>query len=180
LPIKQEKWKRSFTKIWLCNQENGKISARIGNVIPMIQDMQKRWIQGNIKAFRMEDLPPKCEWLGLWIFNSLEIAYRSKSLVGDKKLTRSELITYRNVDGKELKGILLLKIRFEIMSQCEKNLISIGICVSLWAVFWSNGYNRILNLDCHSMVISLFALPVDLEMGYPGELGQSYYFLRIN
>lgn len=79
----------------------------------------------------------------------------------NKKLTRSELITYRNVDGKELKGVLYYPVDYEPGK-------AYPLVCEVYEQFFDNGYNRNMNLITNQ---GYFALrpSVDLEMGYPGE-----------
>jgi dipeptidyl aminopeptidase/acylaminoacyl peptidase len=79
----------------------------------------------------------------------------------NKKLTRSELITYRNVDGKELKGILYYPVDYEEGKRYP-------LVCEVYESFFANGYNRNMNLFANQGYFVLRP-SVDLEMGYPGE-----------
>ena len=81
--------------------------------------------------------------------------------IKDKKLTRSELINYRNVDGKELQGILYYPVDYEEGK-------AYPLVIEVYETFFNNGYNRNMNLFTNQ---GYFALrpSVELEMGYPGE-----------
>ncbi len=96
-----------------------------------------------------------------WSFDELKPITNLNPWLEDKKLTRSELITYRNVDGKELKGILYYPVDYE---EGKKYPL---VC-EVYETFFANGYNRNMNLFANQ---GYFALrpSVDLEMGYPGE-----------
>jgi dipeptidyl aminopeptidase/acylaminoacyl peptidase len=78
-----------------------------------------------------------------------------------KKLTRSELISYRNVDGKELQGILYYPVDYEEGKKYP-------LVIEVYETFFNNGYNRNMNLFANQ---GYFALrpSVELEIGYPGE-----------
>jgi dipeptidyl aminopeptidase/acylaminoacyl peptidase len=81
--------------------------------------------------------------------------------LADRKMTRSELITYRNVDGKELNGILYYPVDYDP----EKTY---PLVVEVYEQFFNNGYNRNMNLFTNQGYFGLRP-SVDLEMGYPGE-----------
>lgn len=94
-------------------------------------------------------------------FSNFRIITDLNPWMGNKKLSRSELITYRNVDGKEMKGILYYPVDYE---EGKKYPL---IC-EVYEGFFNNGYNRNMNLFANQ---GYFALrpSVDLEIGYPGE-----------
>lgn len=96
-----------------------------------------------------------------WSFAEMKPLTNLNPWLADKKMTRSELITYRNVDGKELKGILYYPVDYE---EGKKYPL---VC-EVYETFLANGYNRNMNLFANQ---GYFALrpSVDLEMGYPGE-----------
>ena len=81
--------------------------------------------------------------------------------VKDKKWTRTELITYRNVDGKELKGILYYPVDYE---EGKKYPL---VC-EVYERFFNNGYRSSMNLLANQGYFGLRP-SVDLEQGYPGE-----------
>jgi dipeptidyl aminopeptidase/acylaminoacyl peptidase len=94
-------------------------------------------------------------------FSSMKPITDLNPWMANKKLTRSELITYRNVDGKELKGILYYPVDYDPGKKYPL------IC-EIYEEFFANGYNRNMNLFANQ---GYFALrpSVDLEQGYPGE-----------
>ena len=96
-----------------------------------------------------------------WSFKEIKPLTNLNPWLADKKMTRSELITYRNVDGKEMKGILYYPVDYE---EGKKYPL---VC-EVYETFFANGYNRNMNLFANQ---GYFALrpSVDLEMGYPGE-----------
>ena len=81
--------------------------------------------------------------------------------VKDKKWTRSELITYRNVDGKELKGILYYPVDYDPNKQYP-------LVCEVYERFFNNGYRSSMNLIANQGYFGLRP-SVDLEQGYPGE-----------
>lgn len=81
--------------------------------------------------------------------------------LADRKMTRSELIKYRNVDGKELYGILYYPADYDPGK-------TYPMVVEVYEQFFNNGYNRNMNLFTNQGYFGLRP-SVDLEMGYPGE-----------
>jgi len=94
-------------------------------------------------------------------FSNMKLITDLNPWMTNKKLTRSELITYRNVDGKELKGILYYPVDYEPGKKYP-------LVCEVYEEFFTNGYNRNMNLFANQ---GYFALrpSVDLELGYPGE-----------
>ncbi len=81
--------------------------------------------------------------------------------VMNKKWTKSELITYRNVDGKELKGILYYPVDYDPNKKYP-------LVVEVYERFFNNGYRSSMNLIANQGYFGLRP-SVDLEQGYPGE-----------
>jgi len=81
--------------------------------------------------------------------------------LADRTMTRSELIKYRNVDGKELYGILYYPVNYDP----DKTY---PLVVEVYEQFFNNGYNRNMNLFTNQGYFGLRP-SVDLELGYPGE-----------
>ncbi|MDN3203765.1 alpha/beta hydrolase family protein [Algoriphagus sediminis] len=81
--------------------------------------------------------------------------------VSEKKWTKSELITYRDVDGEELKGILYYPVDYDP----EKKY---PLVLEVYETFFNNGYRSSMNLIANQGYFGLRP-SVDLEEGYPGE-----------
>jgi len=81
--------------------------------------------------------------------------------VANKKWTRSELITYRDVDGKELKGILYYPVDYDPNKKYP-------LVLEVYETFFNNGYRSSMNLIANQGYFGLRP-SVDLERGYPGE-----------
>jgi dipeptidyl aminopeptidase/acylaminoacyl peptidase len=81
--------------------------------------------------------------------------------VADKKWTKSELITYRDVDGEELKGILYYPVDYDPAK-------SYPLVLEVYETFFNNGYRSSMNLIANQGYFGLRP-SVDLEQGYPGE-----------
>ena len=81
--------------------------------------------------------------------------------VANKKWTRSELISYRDVDGAELKGILYYPVDYDDSK-------TYPLVVEVYETFFNNGYRSSMNLIANQGYFGLRP-SVDLEQGYPGE-----------
>lgn len=81
--------------------------------------------------------------------------------IKDKKLTKSELIKYRDTDGKELYGVLYYPVDYE-----EGKTYPL-VC-EIYEKFFSNGFNSSMNLIANEGFFG-FRPSVNLIQGYPGE-----------
>ncbi len=81
--------------------------------------------------------------------------------IKNKKLTRSELVKYRDSDGKELNGILYYPVDY------EKGKKYPLVC-EIYETFFNNGYSYSMNLVANAGFFG-FKPSVSLEQGYPGE-----------
>lgn len=81
--------------------------------------------------------------------------------VREKKWTRSELITYRNVDGNEMKGILYYPVDYDPNKKYP-------LVLEVYETFFNNGYRSSMNLIANQGYFGLRP-SVELERGYPGE-----------
>jgi dipeptidyl aminopeptidase/acylaminoacyl peptidase len=81
--------------------------------------------------------------------------------VEERKLTRSELIKYRDVDGKELYGILYFPVDY----QPDKKY---PLVCEIYERFFDNGFNTSMNIIANQGWFGLRP-SVDLVIGYPGE-----------
>ncbi len=94
-------------------------------------------------------------------FNSPKQLTDLNPWVTDKKWTKSELISYRDVDGKELNGILYYPVDYDP----EKKY---PLVLEVYETFFNNGYRSSMNLIANQGYFGLRP-SVDLEEGYPGE-----------
>lgn len=94
-------------------------------------------------------------------FNSENRLTNLNPWVAEKKWTRTELITYRNVDGKELKGILYYPVDYDANKKYP-------LVLEVYETFFNNGYRSSMNLIANQGYFGLRP-SVDLERGYPGE-----------
>ncbi|OEK04530.1 alpha/beta hydrolase family protein [Roseivirga misakiensis] len=81
--------------------------------------------------------------------------------VADKKWTYSELISYRDADGEELKGILYYPVDYDPNKKYP-------LVLEVYETFFNNGYRSSMNLLANQGYFGLRP-SVDLEQGYPGE-----------
>ncbi len=81
--------------------------------------------------------------------------------VQEKALTRSELIRYRDVDGKELYGVLYYPVGYEPGKKYP-------LVCEVYERFFDNGFNTNMNIFTNQGWFGLRP-SVDLEIGYPGE-----------
>ncbi|MGY6523748.1 MAG: prolyl oligopeptidase family serine peptidase [Mongoliitalea sp.] len=150
-------WRRGFVRYNLSNRtmEDIIIDTRLYTGI------QKAKNASNIVLSLSDGDMPADLMLTDWTFADFRPLTNLNPWLADKKITRSELITYRNVDGKELQGILYYPVDYE---EGKKYPL---VC-EVYESFFANGYNRNMNLFANQ---GYFALrpSVDLEMGYPGE-----------
>jgi dipeptidyl aminopeptidase/acylaminoacyl peptidase len=85
----------------------------------------------------------------------------SNPWISGKKLTRSELVKYRDVDGKELYGILYYPVDYEEGKQYP-------LVCEIYETFFDNGFNANMNILASNGFFA-FRPSVNLIEGYPGE-----------
>ncbi len=83
------------------------------------------------------------------------------SWISTKKITRTELVKYRDVDGNELNGVLYYPVDYE---EGKKYPL---VC-ELYETFFNNGYRPTMNMVANAGYFG-FRPSVSLEKGYPGE-----------
>lgn len=153
----KNEWKRGFVKYDLSEKkmEDIRIDENLYSGVQFAKNSEKVIL--NLSDGNM----PSDVVVTDWKFGEMKTLTNLNPWMKEKKLTRSELITYRNVDGKELKGILYYPVDYE---EGKKYPL---VC-EVYEGFFANGYNRNMNLFANQ---GYFALrpSVDLEMGYPGE-----------
>ncbi|MFN2378951.1 MAG: alpha/beta hydrolase family protein, partial [Bacteroidales bacterium] len=85
----------------------------------------------------------------------------SNPWISGKKLTRSELVKYRDVDGKELYGILYYPVDY-------KEGQTYPLVCEIYETFFDNGFNANMNIVTGEGFFG-FRPSVNLIEGYPGE-----------
>ncbi|NNF33955.1 MAG: prolyl oligopeptidase family serine peptidase [Saprospiraceae bacterium] len=81
--------------------------------------------------------------------------------ISTRKITRTELVKYRDVDGNELNGVLYYPVDYE---EGKKYPL---VC-ELYETFFNNGYRPSMNMVANAGYFG-FRPSVSLEEGYPGE-----------
>ncbi|MFT6972725.1 MAG: dipeptidyl aminopeptidase/acylaminoacyl peptidase [Roseivirga sp.] len=94
-------------------------------------------------------------------FNSEKQLTDLNPWVANKKWTKTELISYRDADGVELKGILYYPVDYDPNKKYP-------LVLEVYETFFDNGYRNSMNLIANQGYFGLRP-SVDLEEGYPGE-----------
>lgn len=94
-------------------------------------------------------------------FDKLKQISNLNPWIKKRKLTRSELIKYRDSDGKELYGVLYYPVDYE---EGKKYPL---VC-EIYETFFNNGYSYSMNLIANAGFFG-FKPSVNLIEGYPGE-----------
>jgi len=94
-------------------------------------------------------------------FDSQKLLTNLNPWVANKKWTKTELISYRDADGEELKGILYYPVDYDPNKKYP-------LVLEVYETFFNNGYRSSLNLIANQGYFGLRP-SVDLEEGYPGE-----------
>jgi dipeptidyl aminopeptidase/acylaminoacyl peptidase len=81
--------------------------------------------------------------------------------LADRKLTRSELVQYLDVDGNELYGVLYYPVDYEPGKKYP-------LVCEIYEQFFNNGFNTNMNLITNAGFFG-FRPSVELEEGFPGE-----------
>ena len=79
----------------------------------------------------------------------------------DKALARSELISYRDADGKELRGVLYYPADYDKSKKCP-------LITEVYERFFDNGFNGNFNIFA-SAGYAILRPSVNFITGYPGE-----------
>ena len=85
----------------------------------------------------------------------------SNPWLAERKLTRSELVEYLDVDGKRLKGILYYPVDYEPGERYP-------LVAEIYEEFFDNGFNQNMNLLANEGWFG-FRPSVEFEEGFPGE-----------
>lgn len=153
----KDKWERGFTRYDLqtMQMENLLVDSNLYSGVQFSKDGSKVILSVSDGDMPAEIMATTASFINMNTLTDLN------PWMKNKKLTRSELISYRNSDGKELQGILYYPVDYE---EGKKYPL---VC-EIYEGFFANGYNRNMNLFTNH---GYFALrpSVDLEMGYPGE-----------
>lgn len=153
----KEKWERGFTRFDLETKQMENILLD-GNLYTDVQASK----DGQMFSLSVSDgdTPPNVMSTDA-SFTTMKALTNLNPWMSTKRLTRSELISYRDTDGKELKGILYYPVDYEPGK-------TYPLVCEIYETFYSNGYNRNMNLVANHGYFGLRP-SVDLEIGYPGE-----------
>ncbi|MDG1278543.1 MAG: prolyl oligopeptidase family serine peptidase [Algoriphagus sp.] len=153
----KEKWERGFTRFDLeaKQMEDVLINSNLYTNVQKSKDGSKY-----ILSVSDGDMPSNVMSTDA-SFSNMKSLTDLNPWMSNKNLTRSELISYRDMDGKELKGVLYYPVDYEPGKKYP-------LVCEVYETFFDNGYNRNMNLIANQ---GYFALrpSVDLELGYPGE-----------
>ena len=106
------------------------------------------------------DVPPEV-WVSSDSFDRPKKLTELNPWIKDVTLTKSELISYLNVDGKKLYGILYYPIDYDPQK-------TYPLVAEIYETFFDNGFNANMNLLANQGWFG-FRPSVDLEIGFPGE-----------
>lgn len=153
----RDKWERGLVKYDL---ETRKFSDLVKD-----SNQYGRWMMskdGNkfIYSFSDGDTPADYYMCDQSFMNPIRLT-ESNPWISDRKLTKSELVKYRDVDGKELHGILYYPIDYE---EGKKYPL---VC-EIYETFFDNGFNANMNILAAEGFFG-FRPSVNLINGYPGE-----------
>ena len=94
-------------------------------------------------------------------FNTKKQLTNLNPWLDNKKLTKSELVKYRDTDGKELYGVLYYPVDYEPGKKYP-------LVCEIYEKFFNNGYSMSMNLITNAGYFG-FKPSVNLVTGYPGE-----------
>lgn len=153
----KERWERGFVSYDIDSKEfeTLRLDSNLYNGLRISDDGSKvllNYSDGNLPSDVMiADLS----------FSEMKPLTDLNSWISNKKITKSELISYRDVDGKELKGILYYPVDYEEGKKYP-------LVIEVYESFFNNGYNPRMNLIANQGYFGLRP-SVELEQGYPGE-----------
>ena len=153
----KDKWERGFTRYDIKSRQMEDLikDENLYRGLQMSKDGEKFFY-----SFSNGDLPN--EYYGTdKDFTSRTPLTNLNPWVEERILTRSELIKYRDVDGKELYGILYYPVDFQPGKKYP-------LVCEIYERFFDNGFNPNMNIIANQGWFGLRP-SVDLVIGYPGE-----------
>lgn len=153
----EDKWERGFTRYDLESRQMEDLvkDKNLYRGLQMSKDGE-RFFYG----FSTGDLPDEYCMTDK-DFTSRETLTDLNPWVKERKLTRSELIKYLDVDGKELYGILYYPVDYQPGKKYP-------LVCEIYERFFDNGFNTSMNIIANQGWFGLRP-SVDLVIGYPGE-----------
>jgi len=153
----KDKWERGFTRYDLTEQRMQDLvkDSNLYRSLQMSKDGQKFFF-----SFSDGDLPYDL-YMTDKEFNLKTRLTELNPWIMEKKLTRSELVHYLDVDGKELYGILYYPVDYEPGKKYP-------LVCEIYERFFDNGFNSNMNIIANQGWFGLRP-SVNLKLGYPGE-----------
>ncbi len=153
----QDKWERGLVRL----------NVRSHQIEDLVKDenLYSRWMFSKdgekiFYQFSDGDLPNELYMSDARMAQSVQLTNMNPWLA-QRKLTRSELIEYLDVDGNTLYGILYYPVDYEPGT-------SYPLVAEIYEEFFNNGFNHRMNLLANAGFFG-FRPSVKLEIGYPGE-----------
>ncbi len=153
----KDKWERGFTRYDLQERKMEDL-VKDGNLyrgLRMSKDGQKFFY-----SFSNGDLPNEFAMIDK-DFNKGIVLTDLNPWIKERKLTRSELIKYLDVDGNELYGILYYPVDYEPGKKYP-------LVCEIYEKFFNNGFNANMNIIANKGWFGLRP-SANLVIGYPGE-----------
>ena len=152
-----DKWERGFTRYNLKSRSMEDLikDSNLYNSLQMSEDGEKFFY-----SFSNGDLPSDLYKTGKDFKETIRLTDLNP-WVKTKKLTRSELVKYLDVDGNELFGILYYPVDYEPGKKYP-------LVCEIYERFFDNGFNSSMNIIANQGWFGLRP-SVNLEIGYPGE-----------
>ena len=153
----QDKWERGFTRYDLESRHMEDLikDQNLYRGLQMSKDGERFFY-----SFSNGDLPDEYYKTDK-DFTSMTPLTDLNPWVKERKLTRSELIKYLDVDGKELYGILYYPVDYQPGKKYP-------LVCEIYERFFDNGFNTNMNIIANQGWFGLRP-SVDLVIGYPGE-----------
>ncbi|HZX10847.1 MAG TPA: prolyl oligopeptidase family serine peptidase, partial [Acidobacteriota bacterium] len=152
-----DKWERGFTRYDLQKREMEDLikDSNLYRNLRMSENGEKFFYQ-----FSDGDLPSDLYMTDKDFQQKVRMTTLNPWISG-KKLTKTELVKYLDVDGKELYGILYYPVDYEPGKKYP-------LVCEIYERFFDNGYRSSMNILANQGFFGLRP-SVDLEIGYPGE-----------
>ena len=153
----KDKWERGFTRFDLEKKKMEDLvkDSNLYRGLRMSKDGLKFFY-----SFSNGDLPNEYAMVDK-DFDKSVVLTDLNPWIKERKLTRSELIKYLDVDGKELYGVLYYPVDYDPGKKYP-------LVCEIYETFFDNGFNSNMNIIANQGWFGLRP-SVNLEIGYPGE-----------
>jgi dipeptidyl aminopeptidase/acylaminoacyl peptidase len=153
----KDRWERGYTRYDLQSRRMTDLvkDSNLYGRLTMSKDGEKFFY-----SFSDGDMPNDLYWTD----KDFKAKHRLTDMnpwIANKTLTKSELLKYLDVDGKELFGILYYPVNYEPGKRYP-------LVCEIYEKFFDNGFNQNMNLLANAGFFGLRP-SVNLVMGYPGE-----------